>query len=136
MTHPILTQAANWESISSVCLQHLSHLPIFLFIVIVAAFVFLPFLLYGSAYAIYRINQSLTFKARQEFGCPTCGESVKIEWDFCPKCGGEIYLPAYPATLNEVIIEDRPYNTELPVHMPNLLQLPNIDRVVTVRNKN
>jgi len=136
MINPIFAQAQNWESVSSVCLQHLSHLPIFLFIVLVAAFVFLPFLLYGSSYMIYRINRAVMSKSRQEFGCPHCGESVRVEWDFCPQCGAEVYLPAYPVASNEVIIEDRPYKPELPMHVPNFLRLTKSEKVIVSDDKN
>jgi ribosomal protein S27AE len=73
-------------------------------------------------------------KARQELGCPHCGESVKVEWDFCPKCGAEIYLPVYPVT-SEVIIEDRPHKPEFPIHIPNFLRLAKSEKISVPNDK-
>ncbi|HXG31114.1 MAG TPA: zinc ribbon domain-containing protein [Thermodesulfobacteriota bacterium] len=136
MTNPIFIQVQNWDNISSVCLQHLSHLPIFLFIVLVAAFVFLPFLLYGSSYMIYRINRAVMSKSKEGFGCYHCGESVRVEWDFCPKCGAEVYLPAYPVSSSEVMIEDVPHKPELPMPAPNFIQLVRPEKAIVSNDKN
>ncbi|HEX3036277.1 MAG TPA: zinc ribbon domain-containing protein [Thermodesulfobacteriota bacterium] len=137
MFNPILVQAQNWDAIASVCLQHLMHLPIFLGIVLVAAFFLLPVLFCSSVYLINRIGMSLaTSKARFDFGCHTCGEPVKGEWDFCPKCGAEVYLPAFPPTSTEtVMIEERPYRHELPAPMPNFLQLAQSKKILVPEDK-
>jgi ribosomal protein S27AE len=123
MLNPIFMQAHGFDSVSAICLQHLWHLPIFLSIVLVAAFFVLPMLLYGSLHLINAMNNSLSSNARREFGCPNCGESVKPEWDFCPKCGTEVYLPEYPVVASEEVIEYKPHKPELPMHIPNFLRL-------------
>ncbi len=114
-------QAQDFESISRICLQHLSHLPIFLFIVLAAAFVLMPLLSFASVYLINRLSASRFTNKGMGFGCANCGESVEVDWEFCPKCGAEVYLPTHPIIPNEVaIIEGKP---ELSAPMPSFFQL-------------
>jgi hypothetical protein len=37
-------------------------------------------------------------KAEPERGCPTCGKSLKVYVQVCPRCGADLYLPGAAET--------------------------------------